>query len=91
MEVDKDFIVNGISINKGKYELFTISGKAEWIVIINKNFNQDFTDDYQQSEDIVRIKVKPKKLKNQLKGCNTTSTQQELTKVISHWHGKSLQ
>ncbi len=46
MEVDKNFIVNGISINKGKYELFTISGKAEWIVIINKNFNQHLTDVY---------------------------------------------
>ena len=63
IEVDQDFVVNGTSISKGKYALFTIPGKAEWIVIINKNFNQHLTDDYQQSEDVVRIKVKPKKQK----------------------------
>ena len=63
IEVDQDFVVNGTSIGKGKYALFTIPGKAEWIVIINKNFNQHLTDDYQQSEDVVRIKVKPKKQK----------------------------
>ncbi len=63
IEIDQDFIVNGTTINKGKYALFTIPGKAEWIVIINKNFDQHLTDDYQQSEDVVRIKVKPKKQK----------------------------
>ena len=63
IEVDQDFIVNGKNITKGKYALFTIPGKTEWIVIINKNFNQHLTDDYQQSEDVVRIKVKPKKQK----------------------------
>ena len=59
MEIDKDFVVNGVAIQKGRYAIFTIPGKAEWTVIINKNWNQHLTDDYQQSEDIVRIKVKP--------------------------------
>ena len=63
LEVDQDFLVNGTSIPKGKYALFTIPGKTEWIVIINKNFSQHLTDDYQKSEDVVRIKVKPKKQK----------------------------
>ena len=63
IEIDQDFIVNDTRISKGKYALFTIPGKAEWIVIINKNFNQHLTDDYQQSEDVIRIKVKPKKQK----------------------------
>ena len=63
IEIDQDFFVNGKTINKGKYALFTIPGKDQWIVIINKNFNQHLTDDYLQSEDVVRIKVKPKKQK----------------------------
>ena len=63
IEIDQDFFVNGKTINKGKYALFTIPGKDQWIVIINKNFNQHLTDDYQQSEDVVRIKIKPKKQK----------------------------
>ena len=61
MEVDKDFIVAGTSITKGKYAIFTIPGKDEWTIIINKNWNQHLTDDYLQKEDIVRIKVKPLK------------------------------
>ena len=59
LEIDKDFIVNGVSIPKGKYAIFTIPNKKSWTIIINKNWNQHLTDDYQQSEDLVRIKVKP--------------------------------
>lgn len=63
IEIDKDFVVNGVAIQKGKYAIFTIPNKTEWTVIINKKWNQHLTDDYQQSEDIVRIKVKPKQQK----------------------------
>ena len=59
LEIDKDFIVNGVSIPAGKYAIFTIPNKKSWTIIINKNWNQHLTDDYQQSEDLVRIKVKP--------------------------------
>ena len=59
LEIDKDFIVNGVSIPKGKYAIFTIPNKKNWTIIINKNWNQHLTDDYQQREDLVRIKVKP--------------------------------
>ena len=66
IEVDKDFIVAGTLISKGKYALFTIPGKKEWTIIINKNWNQHLTDDYLKKEDIVRIKVKPIKQKKVL-------------------------
>jgi len=59
IEMDKDFIVAGTSVPKGKYALFTIPGKEEWTVILNKNWEQHLTDDYLQKEDVVRIKVKP--------------------------------
>ena len=62
IEIDKDFIVAGTSIPKGKYALFTIPGKEEWTIIINKNWEQHLTDDYLQKEDVVRIKVKPDQL-----------------------------
>ena len=62
IEIDKDFIVAGTAIPKGKYAIFTIPGKDEWTVIINKNWNQHLTDDYLQQEDIVRIKLKPEQL-----------------------------
>ena len=62
IEIDKDFIVAGTAIPKGKYAIFTIPGKDEWTIIINKNWNQHLTDDYLQKEDVVRIKVKPEQL-----------------------------
>lgn len=61
-EIDKDIIVAGTPIPKGKYALFTIPGKSEWTIIINKNWDQHLTDDYLQKEDVVRIKVKPEQL-----------------------------
>ena len=63
IEIDKDFIVAGTSISKGKYAFFTIPGKKEWTIIINKNWDQHLTDDYLQQDDIVRLKVKPSKQK----------------------------
>ena len=62
LEVDKDFKVEGKTIPAGKYALFTIPGKEEWTVIINKNWNQHLADDYSQAEDLVRVKVKPQTL-----------------------------
>ena len=62
LEVDKDVKVEGKTIPAGKYALFTIPGKEEWTVIINKNWNQHLADDYSQAEDLVRVKVKPQTL-----------------------------
>ena len=59
IEIDKDFMVAGTTIPKGKYAIFTIPGKEEWTIIINKNWDQHLTDDYLLQEDVVRIKLKP--------------------------------
>lgn len=58
----KDFIVAGNTIPAGKYAFFTIPGQKEWTLIINKNWNQHLASEYDEKEDIVRIKVKPKKV-----------------------------
>ena len=59
LETGKDFKVGSKLVPAGKYALFTIPGKEEWTVIVNKNWNQHLTDDYSESEDLVRVKVKP--------------------------------
>lgn len=59
IEIDQDFIAEGISIPKGKYALFTIPRKEEWTVILNKNPDQHLTDDYDEKKDVLRLKVKP--------------------------------
>lgn len=47
----------------GEYALFFIPGKDTWTVIVNENFNQHLADDYDTTKDVLRIQVKPKKMK----------------------------
>jgi hypothetical protein len=39
LEVSKSLVVNWKEIPAGKYAFFTILGKKEWIIVINKNGN----------------------------------------------------
>jgi hypothetical protein len=50
--------LNGNKVPAGEYSLFTIPGKDEWTVMINKNAKAS-ANDYKESEDVVRLKVKP--------------------------------
>jgi len=59
LEVGKDFKVGDKIIPAGKYAIFTIPGKEEWTIILNKNWDQHQADEYSATEDVVRIKVKP--------------------------------
>ena len=61
IEMKKALTVGGKEIPAGKYAFFTIPGKKEWTVIINKNWQQHLAMEYDEKEDVVRIKVKPKK------------------------------
>ena len=51
----KDATVGGKSVSAGTYSLFTIPGKSEWTVILNKNLNQWGAYSYQESADVVRV------------------------------------
>ena len=59
-EISKDAKVDGKELKAGKYSLYMISGDAEWTIIFNKTWNQWGTI-YKESEDALRIKVKPGK------------------------------
>jgi hypothetical protein len=59
INIPKTFFVAGKEIPGGKYAIFTIPGKDEWTLILNKNWDQHLADDYNAAEDIVRVKVKP--------------------------------
>ncbi|HEX6181170.1 MAG TPA: DUF2911 domain-containing protein [Chitinophagaceae bacterium] len=58
-ESPTEFIVGDKKLAAGKYAFFTIPGKDEWIVILNKNWDQHLADEYKQSDDAVRITVRP--------------------------------
>lgn len=59
LEMPKAFVVNGKEIPAGKYAFFTIPGEKEWTIIINKNWKQHLASEYDEKDDIVRLKVKP--------------------------------
>ena len=62
IEFTSPVMLDKVEIPAGKYALFTIPGKKEWTVIINKHWKQHLASEYDQKDDIVRFKVKPKSI-----------------------------
>ncbi len=54
----KDVTISGTKVAKGSYSVFTIPGKTEWTVILNKNASAS-ADEYKKEEDAIRIMAKP--------------------------------
>lgn len=59
---NKDVKIDGQTIEAGTYGFFTIPGKEEWTIILNKNYEQHLADDYDASLDVIRFQVKPEEL-----------------------------
>jgi hypothetical protein len=62
-EFDKSVELNGQQVPAGKYGFFTIPGKKKWIIILNKKWDQHLADDYSAAEDVIRIEISPKSVK----------------------------
>lgn len=62
LDTNKELLVNGQVLPKGKYGFFTIPGKEEWTVIINKNWDQHGADEYSADEDVMRFSLTPEEL-----------------------------
>lgn len=58
--------IDGKELPAGDYGLFTIPGKDEWTVIFNKGAKQWGAYEYKEAEDVLRVKVKPVKLKEKV-------------------------
>jgi hypothetical protein len=57
IEVDKPFVIGTKKIDEGKYGFFTIPAENNWKIIINKNWDQHLTDEYDEKDDVVQISV----------------------------------
>jgi hypothetical protein len=55
----KDVKVDDTVVPAGTYAFFTIPGRQEWTLILNKNYDQHLAEEYNESEDVVRINVNP--------------------------------
>lgn len=51
----------GTNVAAGTYALFTIPGKTEWTVVLNKAAKQWGSYNHKDADDVVRVKVKPTK------------------------------
>lgn len=54
-----EVMVEGNKIPAGEYALYTIPGKEEWTIILNKNTSLWGSDGYEQEDDAARFTVKP--------------------------------
>ena len=59
-QVSKAVKIEGKSLPAGKYSLYSIPGQKEWVIILNKTWNQSGTE-YSQAADALRVTVKTKK------------------------------
>jgi Protein of unknown function (DUF2911) len=58
----KDVTINNKPVPAGTYAFFTIPGKKDWTIILNKNHKQWGAGDYSEDEDVLRIKAMPAKV-----------------------------
>ena len=58
-QVDKDVTVQGQPLPAGKYALFTIPTEKDWTIIFNKTAKQWGAYEYQEADDVLRVKAKP--------------------------------
>ncbi len=56
--------IGGKTLVAGSYGLFTIPGEKEWTIIFNTNSKGWGSFDYKESEDVVRLQVKPETTSN---------------------------
>jgi len=64
IETNKDLMIDGKTLPAGKYGFFTIPSKEDWTVMFNKNWEQHGKDEYDQNDDVLRIKVSPELSEN---------------------------
>jgi len=62
IEFEESFSINKNKIPAGKYAFFTIPGRDQWTMILNKNWDQHLADDYDEKDDVLRWTVIPETL-----------------------------
>lgn len=55
----EDVTLNGNNVPAGRYAFFTIPGREEWTIIINKTAKQWGAFNYDSTKDLIRFQVKP--------------------------------
>ncbi len=61
---DKDLLVMGQLLPKGRYAYYTIASEDEWTIILNKDWDQWGAYNYEEGNDALRVKVLPYRTEN---------------------------
>lgn len=57
---DKNVLINNQPLDSGKYALFIIPNKDDdWVVVINRDWDEWGAFSYDQAQDVLRLKVTP--------------------------------
>lgn len=62
LTLNEEITIEETVVKAGKYSVYSIPGKEEWTLILNKKIS--WGTDYDESEDVVRIKVPTLKIPN---------------------------
>ncbi|MEI6189885.1 MAG: DUF2911 domain-containing protein [Chitinophagia bacterium] len=83
--------IGGKLLAAGAYGLFTIPGETEWTIIFNTNSKGWGSFEYKETEDVVRLKVKPETTSNNTEtfGMNIGNITAETATIDLKW-GKVL-
>jgi hypothetical protein len=87
IEFDKPVKIEGKDLAAGKYSLFTIPGENEWTIIFNKDTKQWGAYSYKDSDDVLRVKVKPSKTDQFVETFTITP---EKDKVAMKWENTAV-
>ena len=63
IESNQDLLIDGDTLRMGKYGFFVIPDEDKWTLIFNNIWDQHGTDDYKTSQDVLKIEVRPSRLK----------------------------
>ena len=58
--------IKGKKIDTGSYALYTVPGNESWEIILNKGISNWGIDGYKESEDVMRFRIEPIKIKDKL-------------------------
>jgi hypothetical protein len=61
-ETDKDIVVEGKVLPKGKYGFFVLVQEEAWILIFNKTWDQWGAFTYKEADDVLRVPVRDREV-----------------------------
>ncbi|WP_256006972.1 DUF2911 domain-containing protein [Pedobacter deserti] len=66
IKFSEDVKIEGQNLPAGEYALFTIPEQNDWTIVFNKEAKQWGSYTYKEANDVLRVKVKPVKLKDKV-------------------------